>query len=91
MSCLVICTLPLTEEQKAELRVLSVDYNIITNTEQHSTDLYEITKEHEIDGTYYPPKLVIRRGQTFDVTIQVDREYNPENDYLSLVFDIGKY
>lgn len=80
----------LAEEQKAVLRVLSVDFNIASNTDLHSTDLYEITKEHEIEGTFYPPQLVIRRGQTFDVTIQTDRTYNSENDFLCLVFDVGE-
>ena len=73
----------LAEDENAVLRVLSVNYNIITNTE-HFTDLYKITKEHEIEGTHYEPKLVIRRGQSFDVTIQVDREYDPEKITLIL-------
>ena len=79
------------EEQKAALRVISVDYNVTTNAKQHSTDLYEITREHEIEGNYYPPQLVVRRGQSFDVTVQTDRPYNAENDCISLVFDVGMY
>ena len=68
-----------------------MDYNIELNVEQHSTSQYEITREHEIEGNYYPPKLVVRRGQCFHLTVHTDRPYNAETDQVSLVFDVGMY
>jgi len=54
-----------------------VDFHITENRKAHKTDDYEVQQ------------LIIRRGQTFDVTVTFNREYQPDNDVIILQFVTG--
>lgn len=72
------------EAEKASLiQVKSVSFLILENCFDHHTDEYDIT-EHATS-----PKLVVRRGQSFRMQVELDRSYNPAKDKISLEFDIG--
>eukprot|EP00079_Xenopus_tropicalis_P011013 XP_002936471.1 PREDICTED: coagulation factor XIII A chain [Xenopus tropicalis] len=47
-------------------------------------------REHHTDR-YYNNKLIIRRGQTFDIQIDFNRNYNPEKDQFWIEYVIGRY
>ncbi|GFO23755.1 hemocyte protein-glutamine gamma-glutamyltransferase-like [Plakobranchus ocellatus] len=65
------------------LTVQSVDLNIWKNTKAHHTFWYDICTQRK------KPKLVLRRGQPFDIEVDFNREYKPEEDDLKLVFEAG--
>eukprot|EP00918_Siedleckia_nematoides_P033728 GHVU01073272.1.p1 GENE.GHVU01073272.1~~GHVU01073272.1.p1 ORF type:complete len:769 (-),score=118.27 GHVU01073272.1:951-3257(-) len=79
-----------TEDEKAVLKVESVNFNIAENTAAHYTNQYEITEEREVDGKKIEPQLVIRRGQSFDITITFDRAFNQDKDEIKLIFETGE-
>lgn len=54
-----------------------MDFHITENREAHKTDDYEAQQ------------LIIRRGQTFDVTVTFNREYQPDSDVIILQFVTG--
>lgn len=60
-----------------------MDLNISTNSKDHQTDKYFKSETSE--------SLIIRRGKTFDITIEFDREYDSGKDDLKLVFLAGMY
>ncbi|XP_045192039.2 annulin-like isoform X2 [Mercenaria mercenaria] len=74
------------EELVKELHVKGIDLHITENTEKHRTDEYECTK-----GKIKPAELVLRRGQSFKMTVTFDRPYSkPKND-LQLCFSLGEH
>lgn len=61
----------------SQLKPEQVDFHITENREVHKTDDYEAQQ------------LIIRRGQTFDVTVTFNREYQPDSDVIILQFVTG--
>uniref|UniRef100_A0A8U8CHL8 Coagulation factor XIII A chain n=1 Tax=Geospiza parvula TaxID=87175 RepID=A0A8U8CHL8_GEOPR len=47
-------------------------------------------KEHHTDK-YYNPKLIVRRGQAFQIQIDFNRPYQPQSDQFWLEFLMGRY
>ena len=73
------------------LKVLDVDFNIAENSVNHHTDSYEITQDQEPEGDSTPTRhLVVRRGESFDITLKFDRAFDADKDDLKLVFDAGE-
>ncbi|XP_044576670.1 hemocyte protein-glutamine gamma-glutamyltransferase-like isoform X2 [Cotesia glomerata] len=52
------------------------------NAKIHNTINYELV---HLD----PPTPILRRGQTFNIAIRFDREYNDETDIVRLLFNFG--
>ncbi|KGL93603.1 Coagulation factor XIII A chain [Charadrius vociferus] len=52
---------------------------------------HEINKQQHHTDKYYSPKLIVRRGQTFQIQIDFNRPYNPETDQFWLEYLIGRY
>lgn len=61
----------------SQLKPEEVEFHIKENREAHKTDDYEAEQ------------LIIRRGQTFDVTVTFNREYKPDSDVIVLQFVTG--
>ncbi|KAJ8303349.1 hypothetical protein KUTeg_019745 [Tegillarca granosa] len=73
----------------SELKIEKCHYNITKNTETHHTSDYSITEpSYRRDGPL--PQLVVRRGQPFDVTLELTRPYDSKKDDLKLIFEFGK-
>lgn len=51
---------------------------------------YEINKQQHHTDKYYNPKLIVRRGQPFQIQIDFNRPYKPETDQFWLEYLIGK-
>ena len=66
-----------------DLKVKCVNLNIDTNTKDHRTDEYSISKERK--------DLIVRRGQPFDVSLEFNRKFDLKADYLKISFLIGMY
>ena len=66
-----------------DLQILEVDLEIATNSRHHRTDEYDLSETCR--------HLVVRRGQTFDISITFNKSYDPESDDLKLVFLAGMY
>ncbi|XP_071592599.1 coagulation factor XIII A chain isoform X2 [Heliangelus exortis] len=52
---------------------------------------HEINKQQHHTDKYYSPKLIVRRGQAFQIQIDFNRPYNPETDQFWLEYLIGRY
>jgi len=81
-------------EEKTVLKVISVDFMVPTNALNHHTQMYELTQEREEEdgsGGKAPVRLVIRRGEPFDIAIQFDRPFDTTKDDIKLVFDVGMF
>ena len=72
------------------IKVKKVDLEIDENTEAHHTDQYEIT-DIDDDAPNHVPDLVVRRGQPFNVTLKLSRDFNEETDVLKIVFETCKF
>lgn len=66
---------------KPDLTVENVDLNISTNSKEHHTNEYSISEEGR--------GLIVRRGQIFDITIELNRDYDVKKDDLKFVFLAG--
>ena len=62
-----------------QLKPEEVEFHIEENRKAHKTADYEAEK------------LIIRRGQTFDVTVTFNREYKPDIDTIVLQFVTGLF
>lgn len=62
------------------LTVLGVETYARENGEQHKTDRFELVQEKT---------PIVRRGQSFYLGLQLDREYAPHADRIILAFDFG--
>lgn len=51
---------------------------------------HEINKQQHHTDKYYSPKLIVRRGQPFQIQIDFNRPYKPETDQFWLEYLIGK-
>ncbi|XP_046364579.2 protein-glutamine gamma-glutamyltransferase E-like isoform X1 [Haliotis rufescens] len=69
----------------ARLHVTNLDLNISENTKQHHTDMYECT---EVRGQK-EAELVVRRGQTFLITITFNRPYDIDKNDITLLFSLA--
>ncbi len=67
--------------------MVSIDYEIDTNTVSHKTSEYNIVEE-ELDGN--PRQLVVRRGQPFDIKITFNATFEKEFDHVKVVCSLGK-
>ncbi|XP_040288441.1 coagulation factor XIII A chain [Bufo bufo] len=65
------------------------DYLEVQNVELFKQQHEKNKKEHHTDR-YFNNKLIIRRGQTFNVRIDFNRPYNPEQDQFWLEYLIGR-
>ncbi|XP_078360106.1 protein-glutamine gamma-glutamyltransferase K-like, partial [Oculina patagonica] len=61
-----------------QLEAQKVNLHKEENREAHKTDEYEIDQ------------LILRRGQSFDVTVTFNRDYNSQTDVITLQFVTGK-
>ncbi|XP_009957357.1 PREDICTED: coagulation factor XIII A chain, partial [Leptosomus discolor] len=52
---------------------------------------HEINKQQHHTDKYYSPKLIVRRGQPFQIQIDFNRPYKPEADQFWLEYLIGRY
>ncbi|NXH96719.1 F13A factor, partial [Pachycephala philippinensis] len=52
---------------------------------------HEINKQEHHTDKYYNPKLIVRRGQSFQIQIYFNRPYKPETDQFWLEFLMGRY
>lgn len=55
----------------------AINFHHEENRKAHRTDDYEIQE------------LIIRRGQTFEITVTFNREYNPQDDVIIVQFVTG--
>ena len=55
----------------------AINFHHEKNREAHRTEDYEIQE------------LIIRRGQTFNITVTFNREYNPQDDVIIVQFVTG--
>lgn len=73
------------------LKIVDIELNVAQNTKEHHCDEYDITRDTDDTGKYQTPKLVVRRGQSFDITLCLNRPYNKDTDKVALQFAVGKY
>ncbi|KAL3860744.1 hypothetical protein ACJMK2_010819 [Sinanodonta woodiana] len=73
------------KEDTETIKVASVNLNIADNTKEHHTNEYDITED--LPGQ--KRQLVVRRGQSFTITLEFDRDYDESRDDLRLVFQFG--
>lgn len=70
--------------------MVGVDLLVAPNARAHHTDLYEVTQGGRLEGGVpQPPRLVVRRGEPFDVAITFDRAFEEKRDDIKLVFEVG--
>ncbi|XP_052817705.1 protein-glutamine gamma-glutamyltransferase K-like [Mya arenaria] len=77
-------------ELAKKINVLDIDLHIPENTLKHKTDDYRRTKERKVDGNELPAELVIRRGDSFKVTLKLDRPYSNEKNDVKINFALGE-
>ena len=51
---------------------------------------HEINKQEHHTDKYYSPKLIVRRGQPFQIQVDFNRPYKPETDQFWLEYLIGR-
>ncbi|XP_041375283.1 protein-glutamine gamma-glutamyltransferase 4-like [Gigantopelta aegis] len=78
------------EELVKELHVQNIDLHILSNSHVHHTDHYECTEPKDRDNPF-DPQFVVRRGQSFAITVTLNWPYDPTKHDLRLVFKIGKH
>ncbi|XP_077993726.1 protein-glutamine gamma-glutamyltransferase K-like [Glandiceps talaboti] len=61
-----------------QLKVTTLDIQLEVNRRAHHTDEYELNN------------LIVRRGQSFDITVTFDRPYNEDNDKITLEMKMGE-
>ncbi len=66
------------------MKVLSIDHLPRKNSVQHHTDDFYCMQEKETQ------QLVTRRGQMFDILLNLNRPYNEDTDGIRLIFEFGK-
>lgn len=64
-------------------KVQSVDILVSQNGKAHYTYDYELMERSE------NAELVVRRGQPFQLLLNCNRDYQPANDAVSLVFTVA--
>ncbi|KAM5157448.1 coagulation factor XIII A chain [Mantella aurantiaca] len=66
------------------------DYLEVEHVELYKQQ-YEKNKQEHHTNRYFNNKLIIRRGQKYDIKITFSRPYNPENDRFWVEYVIGRY
>ncbi|KAK6174754.1 hypothetical protein SNE40_017972 [Patella caerulea] len=78
---------PLSNNETNEiLSVQKINFHIGENCRLHHTSEFDITQSDDTPN----PQLVVRRGQSFDITVTFNRPYDKSKDDLRLVFQAGK-
>lgn len=72
------------------LKIVDIDLNISENTKEHHSENYEITMSTDDYGRPQTPRLVVRRGQPFNVTLRFNRPYNKDTDKVTIQFSLGE-
>lgn len=72
----------------AHLRI-SADYLRVVDIYMFK-DPHEINKQEHHTDKYYNPRLIVRRGQAFQIQIDFNRPYKPQSDQFWLEFFMGK-
>lgn len=67
-----------------------IDYLEVEYVELYKQQYEKNKKEHHTDR-YFNNKLIIRRGQKYDIKINFNRPYNPETDQFWVEYVIGKF
>nr|KAI8763459.1 hemocyte protein-glutamine gamma-glutamyltransferase-like isoform X2 [Biomphalaria glabrata] len=70
--------------QKIIPAVTKVDLNIAANSKAHQTSTFDICR------TVVNPKLVVRRGQSFTVVVELSQELDEASQDLRITFETGK-
>lgn len=85
------------KDEKSPLKVKELGLNIDQNAISHHTLEYDICQttytlsdECSLVPDETDRKLVVRRGQPFDLDLTFTREYKKETDDLRFVFEFGK-
>ena len=73
------------------LKIVDIELFVSQNTKEHHCDDYEITMPKDDNGRPQIPKLVVRRGQSFNINLRFNRPYNQDTEKLTLQFAMGKY
>ncbi|XP_063779165.1 coagulation factor XIII A chain [Pseudophryne corroboree] len=68
----------------------TTDYLTVDNVELFKQQHEKNKKEHHTDR-FFNNKLIVRRGQTFDIKIDFNRPYDPEKDQFWVEYVIGRY
>ncbi|XP_069102902.1 LOW QUALITY PROTEIN: hemocyte protein-glutamine gamma-glutamyltransferase-like [Argopecten irradians] len=73
------------EKVKDVITVSDVRFNLYDDTFHHHTNIYELTDKRPGKDEF----LVVRRGQSFQTTLTLDRPYDPKSDEICLIFSTG--
>ncbi|XP_059167836.1 annulin-like [Physella acuta] len=68
----------------AVLTVVSLNLNIPANAKSHKTHKYDVCT------SVVNPKLVVRRGQPFQISVTFSKEYDENKDDLQIVLEVGE-
>lgn len=82
---------PPKEELVKVLHVKAIEPHIEDNTKKHRTLAYVCTSKRKVEDKELPAELVLRRGDTFKLTITFDRPYEKEKHDLMLTASIGEH
>ena len=74
-----------------DLTINDIDLNIYKNTKKHLCDRYDITSKMDPEKKPQIPKLVIRRGFSFEIILRLNRPYKKGKDKVSIQLAFGKY
>ncbi|MEE6465161.1 hypothetical protein FKM82_006470 [Ascaphus truei] len=66
------------------------DYLEVQNVHMFKLPNENNKKEHHTDR-YFNNRLIIRRGQTFNIQLEFNRPYNPEKDQFWVEYVVGRY
>ena len=69
--------------RRKSLVITYIDPMVYENGRRHHTNYYEHMRAGDNS------MLIVRRGQTFDVKLTLDRDYAPQVDAVSLVFRLA--
>ena len=80
---------------KSPLLVKYVDLNICENCKNHHTDFYEIAKNlpssKVSEENESNKKLVVRRGDSFKISVLFNKKYDSEKYNVQLQLQLGKF
>lgn len=79
------------EPVQDELTITDIDLNIYKNTKKHFCDRYDIISKLDVDKKPQIPKLVVRRGFSFEITLRLNRPYYKDKDNISIQLALGMY
>ncbi|XP_060083907.1 protein-glutamine gamma-glutamyltransferase Z-like [Ylistrum balloti] len=71
------------EEIKGDLHVECIDFQLPANTKKHRTNMFKCTQRKD------EPDLVLRRGSTFQIRLELDREFSKKDHDVKFIMSIG--